>query len=101
MTSVSPSPEFVASVCEDRFLRLHSSFAPPSEVGQQQDQKGEVLDKLYMKVKPTIVVWDGRASVPETTSEGDKDEEEDDVWNELDDVESDDEAGGRKKAKTN
>lgn len=93
----------MTSVCEDRYLRLHSSFPPPAEVGQQQEHKGEVLDKLYMKVKPTVVVWDGRASeISNTVQPGeddDKDENDDDVWNKLQDAESDDEAGERKKAK--
>ncbi len=62
VTSISPSPSFVASGADDRFLRLHSTFSLPSAVGEQQEQKGDVLDKLYMKVIPTAVVWDGKVS---------------------------------------
>lgn len=103
VTSIAPAPTLLASVSEDRFLRLHSTPAPPAQAGQQQEHKGEVLDKLYMKVKPTVVVWDGQAGVSVNGGagdEGDADSDgEGDVWDKMEDVESDDGAEGRKKSK--
>ena len=63
MSSLAPSPSLLASVAEDRFLRLHSTHAPPAQAGGQQAHKGEVLDRLYMQVKPTVVLWDGQPDV--------------------------------------
>ncbi|PSS06885.1 hypothetical protein PHLCEN_2v3513 [Hermanssonia centrifuga] len=100
VTSIAPSPSFVASGADDRFLRLHSTFSLPSAVGEQQEQKGDVLDKLYMKVTPTAVVWDGKVSAAISESgEGSDEEADDDVWEEMEDVESDDGRTERKKSK--
>lgn len=108
VTSLAPSPALLASAAEDRFLRLHSTFAPPAKAGDQQEHKGEVLDKLYMKVKPTVVLWDGRAdgaaeekegSGEEREEDGSEDENEDDVWNKMQEVDSEDEGAGRKKSR--
>lgn len=38
---------------------MHSTYPPPPETGQPQDEKGAVLEKVYMKTIPTCVVWDG------------------------------------------
>lgn len=103
-TALTTSSAFLVSASEDRFLRLHSTFPPPPQVGQQQEEKGEVLDKLYVKVKPTVVVWDGVVDVSTNEDvagegEGSDDENDDAVWDELDDVDSEDEAVKRKKSK--
>lgn len=106
VTSMAPCPSFLASATEDRFLRLHSTFAPPAQAGQQQEHKGGVLDKLYMKVKPTVVIWDGQADevIKDSAAGGGEgadsdDDEADDVWNKIEDVDSEDELEGRKKSK--
>ena len=103
VTSVTSSPSLLVSAAEDRFIRLHSTFPPPPQVGQQQENKGEVLDKLYVKVKPTVVLWDGKVDELETkATENDVDEsddDDDDVWDKLEDVDSDDEATARKKTR--
>lgn len=106
VTSMASCPSFLASAAEDRFLRLHSTFAPPAQAGQQQEHKGEVLDKLYMKVKPTVVIWDGQMDEVikngAASRDGDaesSDDEADDVWNKIEDVDSEDELEGRKKSR--
>lgn len=82
----------------DPFARTGSSVStarspPPSEPGQHQDNKGEVLDKVYMKVVPTVCVWDRDAhetphsNPTEEGGEGDAD----DIWDTIQDVESDEE----------
>ncbi|GBE82339.1 WD40-repeat-containing domain protein [Sparassis latifolia] len=98
VTSLAPSPGLLASVSQDRFLRLHSTYTPPEEVGQQQSKKGEVLDKVYMKVTPTFVAWDQNADLEPASRSQDDDEDQhgvgDDVWANMEDVESDNESGG-------
>ncbi|THH32102.1 hypothetical protein EUX98_g2080 [Antrodiella citrinella] len=96
VTSVASSGTYLASTAQDRYLRLHSTFPPPSEIGQQQDNKGEVLDKLYVKSVPTCIVAD--PSSPRSMEE-DEEEEDEAVWAGMEDANSDDE-GGRKRQKT-
>ena len=56
---MAPSPAHLVSTALDRFARVHSTFPPPPEAGQPQDDKGAVLEKVYMKSIPTCIVWDG------------------------------------------
>ncbi|KAI0748016.1 hypothetical protein C8Q80DRAFT_709953 [Daedaleopsis nitida] len=98
VSSVAPAQSFMASTSQDRFVRLHSTFGPPQEVGQQQDHKGDVLDKLYMKVTPTVVVWDDRDAIGLATPDQEE-EGGDDVWDTMQAVESDDEDDGRQESR--
>jgi ribosome biogenesis protein NSA1 len=59
ITSMAPSPAGLISTSLDRYTRVHSTYPPPPETGQPQDEKGAVLEKVYMKTIPTCVVWDG------------------------------------------
>jgi ribosome biogenesis protein NSA1 len=59
ITSMAPSPAGLISTSLDRYARVHSTYQPPPEAGQPQDEKGTVLEKVYMKTIPTCVVWDG------------------------------------------
>ena|SRR6266849_5918356 len=59
ITSMAPSPAGLISTALDRYARVHSTYPPPPETGQPQDEKGAVLEKVYMKTIPTCVVWDG------------------------------------------
>lgn len=97
VTSIAPSPSLMASTALDRFSRIHSTFAPPPEAGQQQEKKGEILDKIFMTNTPTVVVWDQDVTLPAPDTTG----PEDDIWDNMVNVddESDDELGGRKKRK--
>lgn len=64
----------------DRFTRVHSTFPPAAEVGRQQEEKGTVLDKVYMTTVPTVVIWDqSSARYPHTTAEVD----EGDIWEQM------------------
>jgi ribosome biogenesis protein NSA1 len=56
---MAPSPAGLISTSLDRYARVHSTYPPPPEAGQPQDEKGTVLEKVYMKSTPTCVVWDG------------------------------------------
>ncbi|OJT15748.1 WD repeat-containing protein 74 [Trametes pubescens] len=101
VSSIAPAHSLLASAAQDRFVRLHSTFSPPAEARAQQERKGDVLDKLYMKVTPTVVVWDGQLDV----SVGNAGEavDEDDVWDAMPVVDSDSEDEGkpdRRKKKT-
>ncbi|KAI0664913.1 hypothetical protein C8Q70DRAFT_1049108 [Cubamyces menziesii] len=102
VTSIAPAHSFLASAAQDRFVRLHSTFSPPPQAGQQQEHKGEVLDKLYVKVTPTVVVWDGvvdgSASAAQADGEGEG-ENEDEVWDAMQVADSDSEDEGKKSRK--
>ncbi|KAI0646948.1 hypothetical protein C8Q79DRAFT_1009105 [Trametes meyenii] len=104
ISSVAPAHALLASAAQDRFVRLHSTFNPPAEEGQQQEHKGEVLDKLYVKVVPTVIAWDGRTDVRDAAALDGAAEGEDEVWNAMEaaDSDSDDESeakAGRRKEK--
>lgn len=73
ITSIAPGPVGLISTSLDRYARVHSTYPPPPETGQSQDEKGAVLEKVYMKTIPTCVVWDGV-----TDEDDDADEDEDD-----------------------
>lgn len=94
VTSMAPSPTLLGSTALDRFCRIHSTF-PSSPLGGQQQAKGEVLDKVFVKSIPTVIVWDQNVTVQSI----DEDIDEDNVWDELEDVgdASDDETSRRKK----
>lgn len=67
---MAPSPAGLISTSLDRYARVHSTYPPPPEAGQPQDEKGTVVEKVYMKSIPTCVVWDG-------VTEEDVDEDDD------------------------
>jgi len=98
VTSLAPSPSILVSTSLDRYARIHSTFPPPSTAGDQQPQKGAVLDKVFMKSIPTVVVWDGDDSHSEIIAAND-DEADNDVWDEMENVEDDgdDEPNAKKK----
>jgi ribosome biogenesis protein NSA1 len=58
ITSMAPSPIGLISTSLDRYARVHSTYPPPPETGQPQREKGAVLEKVYMKTRPTCVVLD-------------------------------------------
>ncbi|KAM5538988.1 hypothetical protein V8D89_007211 [Ganoderma adspersum] len=95
VTSVAPAHALMASTSQDRYVRLNSTFGPAAEAGQQQEQKGKVLGKEYMKVVPTVVVWDGVVDAEETTVEREEEEPEDAVWDAMQTAESDSEDEGK------
>ncbi|KAH9854122.1 hypothetical protein C2E23DRAFT_819680 [Lenzites betulinus] len=72
VSSLAPARSLMASAAQDRF------------VGQQQEHKGDVLDKHYMKVTPTVVVWDGRTDILDVVAVDEGAEDEDNVWDAMD-----------------
>ncbi|KAG5654514.1 hypothetical protein H0H81_001155 [Sphagnurus paluster] len=97
VTSLAPSPSFLASVARDRYVRIHSTFSPPQETGHQQERKGEVLEKLFMKSTPTVIAWDQSEDqvVASPHDAGDED-----VWEAMEAVggDSEDDSGSKKSA---
>ncbi|KZT26250.1 hypothetical protein NEOLEDRAFT_1132280 [Neolentinus lepideus HHB14362 ss-1] len=90
VSSVASAPSLLGSVSLDRFFRLHTTKPPPEDAKQRQEEKGEVVDKVYMRSIPTVVVWD--VDVPDTDKqkmpvEDDLGEEydgdADDVWDHM------------------
>ena len=94
---MAPSPAHLVSTALDRYARVHSTFPPPPEAGQPQDDKGAVLEKVYMKSIPTCVIWDGGADDEDagndkdgnlrfgsggdgTGDSSDDDDDDEDVW---------------------
>ncbi|KAI0341727.1 hypothetical protein BDW22DRAFT_1332193 [Trametopsis cervina] len=103
VTSMASCPSFLASAAEDRYVRFHSTFPPPTQIGQQQEHKGAVLEKAYVKVVPTVVVWDrvNDVSTKGRNAEDEEDEDnEDGVWDEMEDAETDEEEPVGRKKKT-
>ncbi|KAJ7109325.1 WD40-repeat-containing domain protein [Mycena epipterygia] len=86
VTSIAPSPSLLVSTALDRYSRVHTSFPPPPDAGQSQDNKGQVVEKVFMTSIPTVVVWDG-AEMVSTAPQIEADD--DDVWDEMENVEDD------------
>ncbi|KAF8559531.1 hypothetical protein OG21DRAFT_1502774, partial [Imleria badia] len=78
--SLAVAPSFLASVSLDRFARIHSTFPPATEVGKQQEQKGAVLDKVYMTTVPTVVIWDESAV---GNLHANTEEDDGDIWEQM------------------
>ncbi|KAI6167066.1 hypothetical protein EDD17DRAFT_1107080 [Pisolithus thermaeus] len=77
VTSLSPSPSFLASVALDRYTRIHSTFPPPPVAGKRAEERSTTLEKVYVTTVPTVVIWDQR-------QETEADEEEDEnIWETL------------------
>lgn len=78
----------MASSSLDRYTRLHSFF-PPAQPGQQQEHKGEVLEKIYMKSTPTVVVWDQNEAIEGRSTASSAIDHDDDVWATMEHVDDD------------
>jgi ribosome biogenesis protein NSA1 len=63
---MAASPSGLVSTAFDRYARVHSTYPPPAEAGQPQDDKGAVLEKVYMKSIPTCVSWDEDADADDS-----------------------------------
>ena len=81
VNSLAISPSTLASVSLDRFTRVHSIYPPSAEVGKRQEERGTVLDKVYMTTVPTAVVWDQSAARNQHTTAGD--DEEGNIWEQM------------------
>ncbi|KAF7304840.1 hypothetical protein MKEN_01198100 [Mycena kentingensis (nom. inval.)] len=103
-TSVAPSSipaadgrggTIVVSTALDRYCRIHTTFPPPATTGQNQENKGSVVEKIFNASVPTAVVWDGvRPAIPVKPDADAADE----IWDEMENVaDSDEEPEGRSK----
>ncbi|KDQ61054.1 hypothetical protein JAAARDRAFT_152067 [Jaapia argillacea MUCL 33604] len=80
ITSIAPSPSLMGSTSLDRFFRIHSTHPPPSAPEQRQEERGDVVEKIYVKSIPTVVVWDQE---PESSK---PEHDDDDIWEGMEDV---------------
>ncbi|KAK0240194.1 hypothetical protein EDD85DRAFT_824627 [Armillaria nabsnona] len=85
VTSIAPSPSVIASASLDRYFRLHSTVPPPSEIGHNSEDKGQVLDKIYTKSIPTVIVWDGDTAAV-SRADASAGNEDDAVWDAMENV---------------
>ncbi|PFH54399.1 hypothetical protein AMATHDRAFT_662 [Amanita thiersii Skay4041] len=81
VNSIATAPSVLATTALDRFARIHSVYPLPPEPGQQQKQKGQVLEKLFTKSMPTVVVWDQR--IPTAPQNEDENEA---IWKNMEHV---------------
>ena len=82
MNSIAAAPGILATTALDRFARIHSVHPLPESAGQQQDQRGQVLEKVFTRSVPISVVWDGHSPAQPSHSNGD-DDDDDDVWGNM------------------
>lgn len=79
----------VASVAFDRFVRFHSTAAPPAQAGENLDERGKTLEKVYAVGSPTVIVWDQDAE--SAVGLGGEEHVEDELWDNLRNVGDEDE----------
>lgn len=94
VTSLAPSKSSIlASTALDRYVRIHSTQSPPDQVELLPWQKkAAVIEKVYMKSTPTVVVWDQSAKNTTDVAVDDAD----DVWATMETTGDD---GSRKKGR--
>ena len=96
MNAIAVTPKLLATTALDRFARVHSVCPPPELSGEQQDNRGSVLEKVFTKSIPTCIVCDGTSAMCERAYE-----ENDDIWENMehvaDESESDVEGSVRRK----
>ncbi|KIK59864.1 hypothetical protein GYMLUDRAFT_245061 [Collybiopsis luxurians FD-317 M1] len=101
VTSIAPSPAHMVSVARDRYCRIHSTFPPPHQPGQRQEHKGEVMERIFTKSMPTVVVWNGDRSSgdPAAVIHSHVDDNEDEIWDNMEDVEDEVQSKTKKRRK--
>ncbi len=82
---MAPSPSVIASASLDRYFRLHSTVPLPSEIGHNSEDKGQVLDKVYTKSIPTVIIWDGDTAAV-SRADASAGNEDDAVWDAMENV---------------
>ncbi len=83
----------MASASLDRYVRIHSIFPPPLQVGKAQDEKGDVLEKVFVTSIPIAVICDEETTFrSDAERPGEDDEDDDDIWHNMEGV--DDEQDG-------
>ncbi|KAF8654116.1 hypothetical protein AX16_003648 [Volvariella volvacea WC 439] len=89
------SPRLLASTSMDRYVRIHSAFPVPPQPGDQQEEKGQVLAKIYTTAVPTVITWNPVLAT-QTTEESDH-EDVDDLWENMEHVEDESDEDRRAK----
>lgn len=85
-----------ASVSHDRYVRFHSVVDPPPQAGQNMDNRGKTLEKVYAVGSPTVVVWDQEGSGSGVIMSA-REREDEDMWETMKQVEEDEDNGRRRK----
>lgn len=84
VNSLAFSSSYLTSTSLDRYLRVHSVVAPPLKPAAQQNERGEVLTKVYTTSTPTSVVWNPRSlTTSEETNDQEAGEGDDDIWQKM------------------
>ncbi|PPR03523.1 hypothetical protein CVT24_007009, partial [Panaeolus cyanescens] len=87
VNSMAFSPSYLASTSHDRYLRVHSTVAPPKEPATNQEQRGTVLTKAYTTATPTCVVWNPMSVLSGTgPNEQDIEDGDDEIWQKMEHV---------------
>ncbi|KAF9030760.1 WD40-repeat-containing domain protein [Panaeolus papilionaceus] len=87
VNSLAFSSSYLASTSLDRYLRVHSVVAPPLKPAAQQNERGEVLTKVYTTSTPTSVVWNPRSlTTSEETNDQEAGEGDDDIWQKMEHI---------------
>jgi ribosome biogenesis protein NSA1 len=68
--------------------------------GQQLEQRGEVLEKIFVKCTPTVIIWDRSDAVCPLANAQEGKDGEDDVWVGMEEVDDDSDANSDVDAKT-
>lgn len=69
----------MASASLDRYVRVHSIFPPPLQAGKAQDEKGDILEKIFVTSIPTTIIC-YEETLSADTERQDEDEDDDDIW---------------------
>ncbi|TFK76495.1 hypothetical protein BDN72DRAFT_785446 [Pluteus cervinus] len=94
VNSIAVTPHTLASTAHDRYMRIHTHF-PVSEPGEQQEVKGEIVEKHFATSIPTAVV---AYQSPQVQNEREPEEgDEDGIWDEIELVEEDSDTEHNKK----
>ncbi len=93
ISSLAPVAEgLLGSTSSDGYLRLHSTFPPPDDPKGQQDSRGEVVAAHYLKTFAAVLACHPGTVEPTSKSGDARDEEADDVWAGMQEVEDADDA---------
>ncbi|KAF8350748.1 hypothetical protein F5887DRAFT_1269500 [Amanita rubescens] len=81
VNSIALASGILATAAQDRFARIHSVHPLPELAGQRQDQRGQVLEKVFTRSLPSSIVWDGHS--PTLFSHPNDDDDDEDVWRSM------------------
>jgi ribosome biogenesis protein NSA1 len=75
----------MVSTSLDRYFRVHTVVPPPSQPGVNTEQRGGIINKIYLTSVPTVVVWD-QQKTSKTVTIDDNSLKDDDLWDKMEHV---------------